>query len=117
MVQQGVISLLHNEKRRRGDTDVTTDGNVSKTSWYVTNAWRAGQEPEAIREALRMGEHVIGLIIQAATLIKEACHTVYPIIEDAAVRCQMIVDQLMREIVRLAPILARLQAGSRAVAS
>jgi hypothetical protein len=42
---------------------------------------------------------------------------VYLIIEDAAVRCQMIVDQSMREIVRLAPILARLQAASRAVAS
>jgi hypothetical protein len=88
-----------------------------KTSWYVTDAWRAGQEPEAIMEALRMGEQVIGLFIQAATLIEEACRTVYLIIEDAAVRCQMIVDQLMREIVRLAPILARLQAASRAVAS
>lgn len=96
---------------------MTTDGNVMKTSWYVTDAWRAGQEPEAIREALRMGEQVIGLFIQAATLIEESCRNVYLIIEDAAVRCQMIVDQLMREIVRLAPILARLQAASRAVAS
>jgi hypothetical protein len=95
---------------------VTTDGNVIKTSWYVTDAWRAGQEPEAISEALRMGEQVIGLFIQAATLIEEACRDVSLIIEDAAVRCQMIVDQLVREIVRLAPILARLQAASRAVA-
>jgi len=68
-------------------------------------------------EALKMGEQVIGLFIQAATLIEEACRTVYLIIEDAAVRCPVIVDQLMREIMRLAPILARLQTASKAVAS
>jgi hypothetical protein len=109
--------LTAQRKKRRGDTDVTTDGNVMKTSWYVTDAWRTGQEPEAIMEALQIGEQITGLIIQAATLIEEARRTVSLIIEDAAVRCQMIVDQLMREIVRLAPILTRLQAASRAVAS
>lgn len=109
--------LYVQRKKRRGDTDVTTDGNVMKTSWYTPDAWRMGQEPEAIREALKLGDQVMGLFIQAATLIQQACQDVYLIIDNTAVRCQVMVDQLMREIVRLAPILTRLRAASRAVAS
>jgi hypothetical protein len=94
---------------------MTSDGNVIKTGWYTADAWRVGQEPEAIMEALKVGEQVMGLLIQAATLIEHACQDVYLIIDNAAVRCQVIVDQLIREIVRLAPVLTRLRAASRAV--
>lgn len=96
---------------------MTTDGNMTKSNWYIADAWRIGQEPEAIMEALKTGEQIIGLFIQAATLIEQACREVYLIIDHAAVRCQVIVDQLMRETVRLAPVLTRLRAASRAVAS
>lgn len=96
---------------------MTTDRNVVKTNWYIPDAWRAGQEPEAITEALKIGEQIIGLLIQAVTLIEQARQDVYLIIDNAAVRCQVIVDQLMRERARLAPVLTRLRAASRAVVS
>jgi hypothetical protein len=83
-------------------------------NWYTADAWRVGQEPEAITEALKWGEQVMALFIQAATLIEDTCRNVYLITDNAAVQCQVIVDQLMREIVWLAPILARLRAASRA---
>lgn len=95
--------------------NMTSDGSMATVNWYTADAWRVGQEPEAITEALRLGEQIIGLVIQAATVIDDACRNVYLIIDDAAVRCQVIVDQLMREIVWLAPLLTRLRAASRAV--
>lgn len=110
-------SLPCNEKWRRGDTDVTTNRDVVKPSWYAPDAWRVGQEPEAITEAVEVGEQIMGLFIQAATLIEQACQNVELIIENTAAWCQMIVDQLMREALRLIPILTRLQAAHRAVAS
>jgi hypothetical protein len=64
-------------------------------------------------EALKIGEQVMGLFIQAAALIEQACQNV----DDAAVWCQVIVDQLMRERARLAPVLTRLRTASRAVVS
>ena len=62
-----------------------------------------------------MGEQVIGLLVQAAILVEEACQNVAPIIDNTAVRCQVIVDQLAREMTRLAPIVIRLRAASGAV--
>jgi len=96
---------------------MATDWSVVKTGWYTPDAWRVGQEPEAITEALKLGEQIMGSVIQAATLIEQAYRNVDGIIEDSAVRCQVIVDRLMRETVRLAPILTRLRAASKAVAS
>jgi hypothetical protein len=96
---------------------MATGGNVIKTNLYTPDAWRVGQEPDAIMEALKLGEQVMGLFIQAATLIEQACQDVYLIIDNAAVWCQMIVDQLMRERARLAPVLTRLRAASRVVVS
>jgi len=29
-----------------------SDGNVTATNWYIPDAWRTGQEPDAIMEAL-----------------------------------------------------------------
>jgi hypothetical protein len=96
---------------------MTIKWDVVKPSWYAPDAWRVGQEPEAITEAFQMGEQIMDLFIQAATLIEQACQNVEVIIENSAAWCQMIVDQLMREALRLIPILARLQAAHRAVAS
>jgi len=96
---------------------MTTNWELVKPSWYAPDAWRVGQEPEAITEAFQMGEQIMGLFIQAATLIEQACQNVEAIIENSAAWCQMIVDQLMREAVRLMPILTRLWAAQRAVAS
>lgn len=94
---------------------MTTDGNVMTTNWYTPDAWRTGQEPDAIVEALVIGEQVMGLLAQAAILIDEACQNVTPIINNTAVRCQVIVDQLVCEMTRLAPIVIRLRAASGAV--
>lgn len=91
--------------------------NVVRTGWYTSDAWRVGQEPEAITEALKLGEQIMGLFIRAATVIEQASRNADGIIENSAARCQVIVDQLMRERVRLAPLLARLRAASKAVVS
>jgi len=95
--------------------NMISDGNVTTTNWYTPDAWRTGQEPDAIMEALAMGEQVMGLLVQAAILIEEACQNVTPIIDNTTVRCQVIVDQLAREIARMVPILIRLRAASGAV--
>lgn len=96
---------------------MTSDGSMATVNWYTADAWRVGQEPEAITEALKLGKQIMGLFIQAATAIEDPCRNVYLIIDDVAVRCQVIVDQLMRGIVWLAPLLTRLRAASRAVAA
>lgn len=82
------------------------------TNVFVPDAWRAAQEPEAITEALSMGEHITTLATQAITLIDRACHNVESIIENTTLRCQPILDQLASEIDRLTPILTRLRAAA-----
>lgn len=94
---------------------MTTDGNVTTTDWCTPDAWRPGQEPEAIVEALAMGEQVMGLLVQAAILIEEACQNVAPIIDNTIVRCEVIVDQLVGEMTWLTPVVIRLRAASGAV--
>lgn len=94
---------------------MSTDGNVTATNWYTPDAWRTGQEPDAIMEALAIGEQIMGLLVQAAILIEEACQNVNQIINNTTVRCQVIVNQLIREMTRLAPIVIRLRAASGAV--
>lgn len=88
-----------------------------KTHVFVADAWRAGQEPEAIADAITIGEYITDLITEAAALIKRACQDAYPIIENAILRCQMIVDRLIRETDRLGTVLRRLRAADRAVIS
>jgi hypothetical protein len=88
-----------------------------KTRWCVTDAWRAAHEPEAIREAISMGEQIITLITHAVTLVERAYQDTHSLIPDATIRGEEIVDRLTGEADRLAPVLARLRAASRAVNS
>ena len=94
-----------------------TDWNVTKTNWYTTTAWRVAQEPEAIAEAVKIGEQVIELLTRAAGFIEHACRDVDSIIENATLRGQVILDQLAVETDRLTPALARLRAANKAVRS
>jgi hypothetical protein len=88
-----------------------------KAHVFVTDAWRTGQEPEAIADAITLGDYITDLITEAATLIKRACQDVDPIIKTATLRCQMIVDRLIRETDLLGTVLRRLRAADRAVIS
>lgn len=82
---------------------------------FTADAWRAGQEPEAIADAITVGDYITDLITEAAALIKHACQNVDSIIENALLRCQAIVDRLMDETDRLELVLRRLRAADRAV--
>lgn len=82
---------------------------------FVTDAWRAAQEPDALTEALSRGHQITTLITQATTLIDRACTSVEAIIENTTLRCQPILDQLAGETDRLELVLARLRATSKVV--
>lgn len=90
----------------------TNDGNVTTPS--IMEAWRT-VEPEVIIQALRIGEHVSDLFVGAARLVQRARWNVDSIIEDAYIRCQIILDRLSDETDRLTPILMLLRAASKAV--
>ena len=92
------------------------DWNITKTHWHTSTAWRAAQQPEAIAEAVRMGEQVSDLLTRAARLVHSACRDVDPLVESAHLRCQVILDRLTGETDRLVPVLRRLRAA-RAVTS
>ncbi len=96
---------------------MTANKDVIKTNWCIIGAWRAAQEPDVIAQAVRIGEQVANLLVEAATLIQRARWNVDLIIEDAFIRCQEMVDQLVGEVDRLTPVLIRLRAASKAVAS
>jgi N-acetylglucosamine-6-phosphate deacetylase len=83
--------------------------------WSVVDAWHTGQQPEAITEAIKVGEQITDLLNEAATLVARACGQVDSIVDNASLRCQMILDQIAREAARLRPVLARLRAASKAV--
>jgi F0F1-type ATP synthase membrane subunit b/b' len=87
------------------------------TNVFIPDAWRAAQEPEAITEAVRIGEQITTLLAQAAILIERACQNVEAIIENANLGCQQILDRLTRETTRLTPVLSRLRAANKAVRS
>jgi hypothetical protein len=87
------------------------------TNVFIPDAWRAAQEPDAITEAVRIGEQITTLLVQAATLIERAFQNVDSIIENTNLGCQQILDQLTRETNRLAPVLYRLRAAAKAVRS
>jgi hypothetical protein len=84
------------------------------TNVFVPDAWRAAQEPEAITEALIMGNHILDVLNQATTLIDRACHNVEAIIDNTTLRCQPILNQLANEVDRLTPVLTRLRAAAKA---
>jgi hypothetical protein len=86
------------------------------SSIHVVDAWRIAQEPDAIIEAIVIGQQISDLISQARSEVEQACHDVTPIIEHAHRQCQGILDQLAREAHRVAPVLTRLHAINQAVA-
>lgn len=96
---------------------MATNWNATKTNWYVIDAWRAGQEPDAIAQAVTIGEQITDLLAEAATLVQRARWNADSIIEDAYIRCQAILDRLTGGTDRLAPVLIRLRAASKAVIS
>lgn len=96
---------------------MTINWDVTKTNQYTTNAWRAAQEPDAIAEAVKIGEQIIELLTQGASLIERACQDVDSIIENATLRGQVILDRLAVETNRLESALTRLRAANRAVTS
>jgi hypothetical protein len=88
-----------------------------KIRWCATDAWRAAHEPEAIREAITMGEQILTLLTHAITLVERACQDMDPIIEDATRHGETIVDRLHAQTTRLEPVLTRLRAADKAVTS
>jgi hypothetical protein len=93
------------------------NGNAVKASWYVPDAWRAVLAPDAIGEALAIGEQIIQLLTQAISLVERACADVDQIMDHTHPRCQTILDQLYGQADRLDPVLRRLRAVGKAVAS
>lgn len=91
--------------------------NVTKTTWYTGEAWRAAHHPDAIKQAADIGEHIITLLTQVTTLVQRACDDVDSIVHNATLRCHAIIDQLSRETDRLQPALTRLRAASKAATS
>lgn len=96
---------------------MTTNRNVTKTNGSIINAWRGAQKPDAIAQALKIGEQITDLLTEATTLVQRARWSVDLIIEDAYTRCQEILNRLADEADRLAPVLLRLRAASKAVIS
>jgi hypothetical protein len=94
-----------------------THWDVTKTNWLVGDAWRAGRHPDALTEAIKIGEQIIELMTQAIDLIERACAEVDSIVQNANLRCQVILDHLYGQINRLDPVLSRLRAASKAVTS
>lgn len=88
---------------------------MTKNVCSVSGAWRAGQQPDALSEAIKVGEQITDLLEEAATLVQRACQQVDAIIDTASLRCQAILDQIAREAARLTPVLTRLRAASKAV--
>jgi uncharacterized protein YfcZ (UPF0381/DUF406 family) len=94
-----------------------TDLDVTKINLFVSDAWRAGRQPNALADAVTIGEQITELIHRAIGLIGHACTDVETIVHNANLRCQTILDQLYDQINRLDPVLSRLRAASKAVRS
>jgi hypothetical protein len=97
---------------------------VTNTRWYITkincfvgDAWRAGRHPDALTDAITIGEQTVELMTQAIGLIEHACADVKSIVHNAHLRCEVILDHLYSQIDRLDPVLSRLRAASKAVTS
>jgi hypothetical protein len=87
------------------------DWKITKPYWYTTAAWRVAQQPEAIAEALMMGEQVHDLLTRATRLVTNACRDTGTGVQYAPLRCQVILDRLASETDRLVPVLRRLRAA------
>jgi hypothetical protein len=87
------------------------DWNITKPYWYTTAAWRVAGQPEAIAEALRMGEQANDLLTRAARMIHSAWRDAGSGVQDAPLRCHVILDRLTGETDRLAALLRRLRAA------
>lgn len=75
-----------------------THWDVTKINLFVGDAWRAGRHPDALTEAITIGEHIIELMTQAIGLIEYACAEVDSIVQNANLRCQVILDHLYGQI-------------------
>lgn len=94
-----------------------TRWDITEINYFVSDAWRAGRRPDALADAITIGEQSIELMTQAIGLIEHACADVNPIVHNAHLRCQVILDHLYVQINRLDPVLSRLRAASKAVTS
>jgi hypothetical protein len=88
------------------------DWNITKPYWYTHAAWRVAHQPEAIAEALRMGEQISDLLTRATHMVHNACQNVGTEVRHAPLRCQVILNRLARETDRLIPALRRLRAAA-----
>ena len=95
---------------------MTPKWDVTRINLYTTDAWRAGRQPEALAEAVMIGEQIRELLTQAIGLVERACAEVEPIIENTTGRCQVMCSQLYGHVDRLDPVLSRLRAATKAVA-
>jgi hypothetical protein len=93
------------------------DWNITTTQQRTSAAWRAAQHPEAITEAITMGEQVSDLLTHAARMVRSACQDVDTLVDHTPLRCQVILDRLAGETDRLTPMLRRLRAAAKAVTS
>ncbi|MGH3937411.1 MAG: hypothetical protein ACRDTG_02055 [Pseudonocardiaceae bacterium] len=87
------------------------------SSIYVIDAWRMAQEPQAIAEAVAIGQEIHDLFTEVSAEIKQACQDAAPLVEHAQQQCQHILDQITAETQRLAPILTQLRVIGQAVTS
>jgi predicted HAD superfamily Cof-like phosphohydrolase len=90
---------------------MSIDGNITKTYRYTSAAWRVAHHPEAITEAVRMGEQISDLLTQATRLLHSARREADHITQYTPLRYQAIQDRLTGEIDRLVPLLRRLRAA------
>lgn len=91
--------------------------NAIRTHVFIPDAWRAGRQPEALAQAVTIGEQIIELINQAIRLIEQACADADQIVPGARLRCQAIADRLCVQSHRIGPVLSRLRAAAQAVKS
>jgi hypothetical protein len=97
---------------------IITNWDLPKAaSWYTADAWRAALNPDAITEAVTIGEQIIELLTQTIGLVEHACADVDLIIENTRPRCQVILNGLYGQADRLDPVLVRLRSAGKAVAS
>jgi hypothetical protein len=115
-VSRGAIPEYTTKNRKRRQV-VMTNGNVAKASWYVPDAWRAVLAPDAIIEALAIGEQTIQLLTQTISLVERAYADMNQIIDNAHLRRQTILNQLYGQADRLDLVLRRLRSVGKAVTS
>jgi hypothetical protein len=94
---------------------MAVNGKMLKENWCIIDAWHAAQEPDAIIQAIKVGEQITDLLAEAAILIRRARWDVDVVIEGTYIRCQELLRRLADETDRLISALLRLRAASKAV--